>query len=119
MKQLGQIQATCENADKGCTVIVSYAEIARHQDECDYATVKCTNYGCEAEMFQKDYASHQETCEFRVHRCDKCDVIDCKAGEGECIKNMAKKYEHLEGKLIKVSQLLDHSLVVAERKRLD
>ena len=52
-------------------------------------------------------------------RCDKCDVINCKAEEGECIKNMAKKYETLEGKLIKVSQLLEHSLVVAERNRLD
>lgn len=33
------------------------------------------------------------------------------------MKNMAKKFEHLEGKLIKVSQKLEKEIEKAERKR--
>ena len=77
-RQLSVIRATCENSDKGCTVKVAYGDLAKHQDECDFATVKCTNYGCEAEMLQKDFKSHEENCEHRVVRCDRCDVVKVK-----------------------------------------
>ncbi len=69
--------------------------------ECDYATIKCTNFGCEAEMFQKDYARHQETCEFRVIRCEKCDVIKINNEDHDCIKALTGKYDHLEERVIK------------------
>ena len=101
------IKARCENADKGCTDIIDYLNLKRHQAECGFATVRCTNYGCEQEMFQKEFSSHDKTCEYRIIRCDKCDVIKEKDVEHDCTKSMAAKYEHLEGKLIAVSQKLE------------
>ena len=88
------------NADKGCSVKVPYLDMHKHLIECDFATVKCTNFGCEKEMFQKDYKAHAETCEFRVRTCHKCDF---KLAEGvtecnDCIPNMKKRFENLETK---------------------
>ena len=39
--------------------------------------------------------------------------------EHDCVKSMAMKYEHLEGKLIQVSQKLELEIERAERIRLD
>ena len=50
-RQLSKIKARCENEDKGCTEVIDYLNLKRHQAECGYAIVKCTNYGCEHEMF--------------------------------------------------------------------
>ena len=68
--------------------------------------LRCNNYGCEAEMFQKDFDNHEQKCEFRIIRCDKCDTVNCEGKGDACIKSMASKFEHLEGKLIQVSQKL-------------
>ncbi len=102
-KQLSIIEAQCENSDKGCTEILSYKDIERHMKQCQYATLKCTNFGCEAEMFQKEFETHSQSCEFRTIRCDKCDVVKVKGEDHDCVKSMSAKYEHLEGKLIAVS----------------
>ena len=99
--------------------MIPYGSLEKHQKECDYATIKCTNFGCESEMFQKDYGRHKDTCEFRVIRCEKCDVIKINDQEHDCIKSMAAKYEHLEERVIKTSQRLELELERAERKRLD
>lgn len=50
-RQLTLLKAACENSEKGCKEIVSYADLEKHQRECDFATVKCSNFGCEKEMF--------------------------------------------------------------------
>ena len=98
------IKARCENADKGCTEVVSYSDLERHQGECGYAIIKCTNYQCDApEMFQKDFKAHEDSCEYRENRCESCDVIKLPGKEHDCVVAMAAKYEHMEGKLIKVS----------------
>ena len=106
------------NADKGCTHILSYAEMEEHLKVCDYATVKCTNYGCEHEMLQKDYAEHAKNCEFRELRCDKCGMVRKNGVECDCIKTMAANYEKLAEKLTFVSQKLDLELERAEKRRL-
>ena len=106
-RQLSQLKGACQNADKGCEMIVSYSEMEEHLKVCDYATVKCTNYGCEHEMLQKDYAEHAKTCEFRELRCDKCGMLRKNGVECDCIKTMAANYEKLAEKLTFVSQKLD------------
>jgi len=85
-RQLSAIKARCANADKGCTDTLAYGDLAKHQDECGYAMLKCVNYGCEGEFYQKDAAQHEAGCEFRVDRCDKCDVVKIKDEEHDCIK---------------------------------
>ena len=80
---------------------------------------KCANFGCEAEMFQKDFERHESTCEFRTIRCEKCNVVVVPDQEHDCVNSMAMKYEHLEGKLIQVSQKLELEIIRAERTRLD
>ena len=49
-RQLSVIKARCENAEIGCTEVISYGNLEKHQAECGYANVKCSNYGCEAVM---------------------------------------------------------------------
>lgn len=112
------IKASCENAEKGCKEVISYLDLKRHMSNCEYATVKCTNFGCEKELYQKDFAAHETTCEFITKRCDKCDVIIPKEKGDECndcIKNMAAKNEHLEAKLIAISKKLELSIEQTER----
>ena len=88
------------NAGIGCEVKISYNEMTKHMTECEYATLKCSNYGCEKEMFKKDYTAHAQSCEFKIKKCKKCDF---KLAEGveecdDCIINMKKRYENLENK---------------------
>ena len=47
-KQLSVIKARCDNAEKGCTETLAYGDLTKHQHECGYAMLKCTNYGCDA-----------------------------------------------------------------------
>ena len=46
------------NKKAGCQVRVAYADMNKHMIECDYATLKCSNFGCEKEMFKKDWPTH-------------------------------------------------------------
>ena len=99
-KTLNSLKVLCMNKAQGCTAKIPYLEMSKHMIECDYATMKCTNYGCEKEMFKKDYKVHSETCEFRVRTCQKCDFIlpDGLEECDDCIPNMKKRFENLESK---------------------
>lgn len=69
-------------------------------------------------MFQKDFEKHRSTCKHQIIRCEKCAVIKEAGKAHDCVKSMAIKYEHLEGKLIKVSQKLELEMERAERNRV-
>lgn len=118
MKALAKIEASCENSDKGCTVNVSYRDLAKHQQDCLYATLRCTNYGCEAEMLQRDYKSHEESCQFRVIRCKKCDVVIKEGKAHDCISQMGAKFQYLEDKLSSLASNIEREIDRGERKRL-
>ena len=58
VKTLYNLKVTCMNKKAGCQVRVAYADMNKHMIECDYATLKCSNFGCEKEMFKKDWPAH-------------------------------------------------------------
>ena len=104
VRQLSNIKAKCENAEKGCSEVIAYDDLEKHQTECGYATVKCLHYGCEKELFQKDFEEHERACEHKVRRCDKCSFQKQTDDEcNDCVKNLVGKCNLLEEKLIKLT----------------
>ena len=72
LKLLSKLNLDCENKSQGCTMIIPYEALEKHQQqECDYRLMTCRN--CLQEMLSKDYQQHcEESCFLKQSTCLKC-----------------------------------------------
>lgn len=75
LKVLAKLELDCENKSKGCSMIISYETLERHQlRECDYRLIQCST--CSKEMLFKDYEKHKkESCSTKELTCLKCSTV--------------------------------------------
>lgn len=49
---VGNLHTSCENAERGCKMVVKLDSVASHSRECDFALVKCHGCGEQVKRFQ-------------------------------------------------------------------
>ena len=68
---LSQIRFKCPN--KGCTVSFDYSKIEKHNNECQFKSVKCPNKDCNKIIIRKDLDNHiNNECEYLLINCQYC-----------------------------------------------
>ncbi|CAD8078026.1 unnamed protein product [Paramecium sonneborni] len=70
---LNKLQLTCKNKNLGCTTIIFYEQLKKHeQQECLYVLIKCDNICCTERVLRKDLQKHKLVCQYEIIECIKC-----------------------------------------------
>ena len=67
---LTNLKITCRYKPNECTEILSYNELEKHEDICDYQLQSCN--GCEQRIIKKDFDEHKSQCLLLLIACDEC-----------------------------------------------
>jgi len=70
IRLLANLKISCCYALNGCTEILSYHELEKHEDMCDYQLLSCD--GCLQKIIKKDFHKHQSECPLLSITCDQC-----------------------------------------------
>ncbi|KAG9339386.1 hypothetical protein JZ751_023779 [Albula glossodonta] len=60
---LSRLQIRCRNREQGCEMVCSLESVDRHERECEYGLVACTN------TERRTLEAHLSVCEFRSREC--------------------------------------------------
>jgi hypothetical protein len=70
LRLLGDLKISCRYQSNGCTEILSYNELEKHEQRCDYQLLTCS--GCEQEIIRRNFDEHQRQCRLLLIKCDEC-----------------------------------------------
>uniref|UniRef100_R4GB64 RING-type domain-containing protein n=2 Tax=Anolis carolinensis TaxID=28377 RepID=R4GB64_ANOCA len=66
---LNRLQLHCRNRECGCEMVCSLESISRHEHECVYSQIPCSNSGCPVQVERRHLHSHLAVCEYRSREC--------------------------------------------------
>ncbi|XP_044863445.1 TNF receptor-associated factor 6-like isoform X1 [Mauremys mutica] len=66
---LNRLQLHCKNGERGCEMVCSLESIDRHERECEYSQIPCSNAGCPVQIERRNLDSHLAVCEYRSREC--------------------------------------------------
>jgi predicted RNase H-like nuclease (RuvC/YqgF family) len=78
----------------GCSIVVPYDGLEKHEQQCDYQLKKCE--GCQRELLLKDLTQHQQQCDQLDLKCLTCETFfkrkDIKNhNEVQCLKQQLQQ----------------------------
>jgi len=60
----------CINHSNGCSEVVEYPNLKKHEMSCSFAKIKCPSYkDCKVEGFRGDIEEHKRTCQYIKVSC--------------------------------------------------
>ena len=94
---INELNIHCVYSDRGCQEIPQLQHLNRHEDNCGFAPVVCTNEGCGATVNKRDLVHHEsEQCEYRKVKCHSCGEITMPLAKKKKITNMESKICSIE-----------------------
>ena len=85
---INELNIHCVYSNRGCQEIVQLQHLDRHENNCGFTPVVCTNEGCGATVNKRDLIHHEsEQCEYRKLKCHSCGEMSI------TLANMEKKVE--------------------------
>ncbi|KAM6318763.1 E3 ubiquitin-protein ligase NRDP1-like [Aegotheles albertisi] len=100
---LNRLQLHCKNREYGCVMICSLESIDKHERECEYSQVPCSNAGCTVRIERCNLDSHLAVCEYRSHECPNgCGSIILSAEDTQhnCVAELRTEIELLRSEMI-------------------
>ena len=72
-KKLAKMQFKCRHHMMGCTKVISYSEVASHDEKCEFQPVKCQAYkSCKTKCVRKEIIQHEAVCPYIAVPCIYC-----------------------------------------------
>ncbi|XP_071477780.1 uncharacterized protein [Diadema antillarum] len=68
---INRLLIKCENREHGCLNGIKLEMYDKHQQNCDYAPIKCLNTGCGETVLRMNMLAHEQNCKFRLIMCKK------------------------------------------------
>lgn len=68
---LEDLKVKCQFFEVGCEEIVRIGDVAKHEEDCEFVSVKCRYAQCEFETKRSEINNHESKCEMRTEVCDK------------------------------------------------
>ncbi|XP_030639317.1 RING finger protein 151 [Chanos chanos] len=108
---LARLQVRCVFRPQGCEVICSLETIHRHEEQCDYALLNCTNAGgeylcyhcgCPVQVSRRSLEAHLCVCEFRSRVCASgcgCPLLNSEEAQHNCVSELRAELEVLRAEL--------------------
>ncbi|XP_035239958.1 RING finger protein 151 isoform X1 [Anguilla rostrata] len=109
---LSRLQIRCRNRDQGCEMVCSLESVDRHERECEYGLVACTNTGgeylcyrcgCPMQVERRTLEAHLSVCEFRSRECPNgCGytILSCDDSQHSCVAELRTELELLRSEMI-------------------
>ncbi|KAJ8353873.1 hypothetical protein SKAU_G00214400 [Synaphobranchus kaupii] len=100
---LSRLQIRCRNRDQGCEMVCSLESVDRHERECEYGLVACTNTGCPMQVERRTLEAHLSLCEFRSRECPNgCGytILSCDDTQHSCVAELRTELELLRSEMI-------------------
>ncbi len=123
---LNSLQIKCQNFANGCTQVVAYEFLRKHEAECGYASAACkySPNGCPFRALTKDMKAHEEECGYLLTKCKKgCDqnVLRKDFAGHSCVRTIKDMVLESRGKLQHLTEeekRLECALARAQYKNL-
>ncbi|XP_043832924.1 RING finger protein 151-like [Dromiciops gliroides] len=99
---LNRLQLHCRNGERGCEMVCSLELVERHERECEYGWISCTNTGCPVQVERHNLNGHLVACEYRSQECPKgCGytVFNLEDMQHNCIAELRSEVELLRSEI--------------------
>ncbi|XP_061851591.1 RING finger protein 151 isoform X1 [Colius striatus] len=100
---LNRLQLHCKNREYGCEMICSLESIDRHERECEYSQIPCSNAGCAVRVERRHLDGHLAVCEYRSRECPNgCGYTILSAADAQhnCVAELRTELELLRSEMI-------------------
>ncbi|NXV79224.1 RNF41 ligase, partial [Atlantisia rogersi] len=100
---LNRLQLHCKNRENGCEMVCSLESIDRHERECEYSQIPCSNAGCTAQVERRNLDGHLAVCEFRSRECPNgCGytILSAEDTQHNCVAELRTELELLRSEMI-------------------
>uniref|UniRef100_A0A6G1RN76 Ring finger protein 151 n=1 Tax=Hypotaenidia okinawae TaxID=2861861 RepID=A0A6G1RN76_9GRUI len=100
---LNRLQLHCKNRENGCEMVCSLESIDRHERECEYSQIPCSNAGCTAQIERRNLDGHLAVCEFRSRECPNgCGytILSAEDTQHNCVAELRTELELLRSEMI-------------------
>ncbi|XP_048881059.1 RING finger protein 151 [Brienomyrus brachyistius] len=110
---LSRLQIRCRNREQGCEMVCSLESVDRHERECEYSLVACTNTGCPLQVERRSLQAHLSSCEFRSRECRHgCGytILSCEDAQHSCVAELRTELELLRSEMICKMEEVRHEM---------
>ncbi|CAM2106854.1 unnamed protein product [Caretta caretta] len=100
---LNRLQLHCKNRERGCEMVCSLESIDRHERECEYSQIPCSNAGCPVQIERRNLDGHLAVCEYRSRECPNgCGYTIFRAEDTQhnCVAELRTEVELLRSEMI-------------------
>ncbi|OPJ83663.1 RING finger protein 151 [Patagioenas fasciata monilis] len=100
---LNRLQLHCKNREYGCEMICSLESIDRHERECEYSQIRCSNAGCTVQIERRNLDGHLAVCEYRSRECPNgCGytILSAEDAQHNCVAELRTELELLRSEMI-------------------
>ncbi|XP_068252687.1 E3 ubiquitin-protein ligase NRDP1-like isoform X2 [Nyctibius grandis] len=100
---LNRLQLHCKNREYGCEMICSLESIDRHERECEYSQIPCSNTGCTVQIERRNLDGHLAVCEYRSRECPNgCGytILSAEDMQHNCVAELRTELELLRSEMI-------------------
>ncbi|XP_054023280.1 RING finger protein 151 [Dryobates pubescens] len=100
---LNRLQLHCKNREYGCEMVCSLESIDRHERECEYSQIPCSNAGCTVQIERRNLEGHLAVCEYRSRECPNgCGytVLGAEDTQHNCVAELRTELELLRSEMI-------------------
>lgn len=100
---LNRLQLHCRNREYGCEMVCSLESIDRHERECEYSQIPCSNAGCTVQIERRNLDGHLAVCEFRSRECPNgCGytILSAEDTQHNCVAELRTELELLRSEMI-------------------
>ncbi|RMC15152.1 hypothetical protein DUI87_07334 [Hirundo rustica rustica] len=95
---LNRLQLHCRNREYGCEMVCSLESIDRHERECEYSQIPCSNAGCTMQIERRNLDGHLAVCEYRSRECPNgCGytILSAEDTQHNCVAELRTELELL------------------------
>ncbi|XP_064010774.1 RING finger protein 151-like isoform X1 [Pogoniulus pusillus] len=100
---LNRLQLHCKNREYGCEMVCSLESIDRHERECEYSQIPCSNAGCTVHIERRNLDRHLAVCEYRSRECPNgCGytILSAEDTQHNCVAELRTELELLRSEMI-------------------
>lgn len=100
---LNRLQLHCKNREYGCEMVCSLESIDRHERECEYSQIPCSNAGCTIQVERRNLDVHLAVCEYRSRECPNgCGytILSAEDTQHNCVAELRTELELLRSEMI-------------------
>ncbi|XP_009815482.1 RING finger protein 151 [Gavia stellata] len=100
---LNRLQLHCKNREYGCQMVCSLESIDRHERECEYSQIPCSNAGCTVQIERRNLDGHLAVCEYRSRECPNgCGytILSAEDTQHNCVAELRTELELLRSEMI-------------------